>query len=174
MNLYKMTYTDRLTQNEVKPQFKSLFQWKELLCNKRLEVARSIKTNEWNKKDICEILKNLKNNKARDPMGLANELFKDGVIGSDLKDSLVMFLNQVKDKLNLPKLAYLANITSIYKGKNDKKDLDNDRGVFTLTVLRMILDKVIYLEEYETLDKNMSDSNAGARKDRNCRNHDLL
>ena len=107
-------------------------------------------------------------------MGLANELFKDGVIGSDLKDSLVMFLNQVKDKLTLPKLAYLANITSIYKGKNDKKDLDNDRGVFTLTVLRMILDKVIYLEEYETLDKNMSDSNAGARKDRNCRNHAFI
>ena len=38
----------------------------------------------------------------------------------------------------------------------------------------MILDKVIYLEEYETIDKNMSDSNAGARKGKNCRNHSFI
>ena len=75
-----------------------------------------------------------------------------------------MFLNQVKLKLTLPQLAYLANITTFYKGKNDKANFYNDKGVFTLTVLRMILVKLIYLEENKTKDENMSDSNAGARK----------
>ena len=49
--------------------------------------------------------------------------------------------------------------------------MDNDRGVFNHAVLRMILDKMLYLEEYETIDKNISDSNAGARKGKNCSNH---
>ena len=30
-------------------------------------------------------LKSLKNNKARDPMGFVNELFKEGVAGKNLK-----------------------------------------------------------------------------------------
>ena len=38
----------------------------------------------------------------------------------------------------------------------------------------MILDKVLYLEEYDKIDKNMSDSNAGARKGKNGRNHSFI
>ena len=83
-------------------------------------------------------------------------------------------IQQIKNQSKLPSIAYLANITSIWKGRGDKNDLANDRGVFTLTVLRMILDKVIYNEEYETIDKNMSDSNAGAQKEKNCRNHSFI
>ena len=43
-NLYKITYTDRLTQNDIKPKFQDLQKWKDLLCNQRLEYARNIKT----------------------------------------------------------------------------------------------------------------------------------
>ena len=38
---------------------------------------------------IDSVLKKLKNNKARCPLGLVNELFKEGVIGNDLKESIV-------------------------------------------------------------------------------------
>ena len=38
----------------------------------------------------------------------------------------------------------------------------------------MIMDKLIYFDEYENIDKNMSDSNAGARKNKNCRNHSFI
>ena len=34
--------------------------------------------------------------------------------------------------------------------------------------------KIIYNEEYETIDSNMSDSNIGARKRKNIRNHIFL
>ena len=65
----------------------------------------------------------------------------------------------------------LANITSLYKGKGDKLDLNNDRGIFLVTVFRSILMKMIYNDKYDIVDQNMSDSNVGARKRKNIRNH---
>ena len=64
-----------------------------------------------------------------------------------------------------------ANITSLYKGKGDKLDLNNDRGIFLVTVFRSILMKLIYNDKYDIIDQNMSDSNVGARKRKNIRNH---
>ena len=63
----------------------------------------------------------------------------------------------------------LANITSFHKGKGDKNDMDNDRGVFGVTIFRHIFDRLIYNDEYSNIDKNLGDSNVGARKGRNHR-----
>ena len=49
--------------------------------------------------------------------------------------------------------------------------MKNDRGFFVVSIMRMILDSLIYRDKYEELDKNMSNSNIGARKDRNVRDH---
>ena len=49
--------------------------------------------------------------------------------------------------------------------------MDSDRGIFNLTTLKRILDKLIYFDKYSDIDQNMSDSNIGARKDRNIKNH---
>ena len=64
-----------------------------------------------------------------------------------------------------------ANILSIYKGKGEKSSLESDRGIFIMNIFRSIMMKLIYNEEYETIDSNMSDSNIGARKRKNIRNH---
>ena len=64
----------------------------------------------------------------------------------------------------------LANITSSFK-KGDKSSLDNYRGIFTLKTVRTILEKLIYNDNYESIDKEMSESNVGARKRRNFRDH---
>ena len=65
----------------------------------------------------------------------------------------------------------MPDITTIYKNKGSRKDLENDRGVLKLSCVRTILDKLIYLDKYDHIDRNMSDSNVGARKGRNVRNH---
>ena len=57
-----------------------------------------------------------------------NEIFKPGVIGKDLQDSLLLLFNRIKDEVEIPKLMEYANITSIYEGKGEKIDLENDRG----------------------------------------------
>jgi hypothetical protein len=49
--------------------------------------------------------------------------------------------------------------------------MNNDRGIFVVSVLRMILDSLIYEEKYPLVDMNMSNSNIGARKERNIRDH---
>ena len=50
-------------------------------------------------------------------------------------------------------------------------EMKNDRGSFILSVFRKILDKLLYLDKYPDIDKHMSDSNIGARKERNIKNH---
>ena len=34
--------------------------------------------------------------------------------------------------------------------------MNNERGIFILTALKKILDKLIYVEKYDGIDKNMS------------------
>ena len=46
--------------------------------------------------------------------------------------------------------------------------MENYRGIF---VFKKMIDKMIYLDKYPLLDANMSDSNIGARKKMNIRNH---
>ena len=71
----------------------------------------------------------------------------------------------------MPEFIEWADITSLYKGKGDKLDLANERGIFIVSIFRGILMKLIYNEKYETIDSSMSDSNVGARRNKNIRNH---
>ena len=43
-----------------------------------------------------------------------------------------------------------------------------------IIILKKILDKLLYNDNYEDIDKNMSDSNVGTRKKRNIKDHLLL
>ena len=49
--------------------------------------------------------------------------------------------------------------------------MDNERGIFGVPIFRYILEKLIYNDEYENIDKNLNDSNVGARKNRNIRDN---
>ena len=64
-----------------------------------------------------------------------------------------------------------CNISSIYKHRGSRNDLENYRGIFRVPILRSILDKLIYKDEYATIDENLTDSNIGARKSRNIRDN---
>ena len=77
----------------------------------------------------------------------------------------------MKGKNEIPEFVRVAEVSAIYKRKGNKNDLTNDRGVFIVTILRSILMKLIYLDVYAVLDKSMSDSQVGARKRKNIRNH---
>ena len=116
-------------------------------------------------------MKLLKKNKARDPIGWSNELFKDGVAGQQFKLSLLHLINKMKDNNEIPEFVRLADVATIYKGKGSKNDLTNDRGVFIVTIIRSILMRLIYMDFYHLIDESMSDSQIGARKGKNIRNH---
>ena len=100
-----------------------------------------------------------------------NEIYKPGVIGYDLKLAVLSLMNGIKKELKLPSFMQLCNITTLFKNKGSRLEMDNDRGIFILSVLRKILDKLIYNDKIKDIDQGMSDSNIGARKHRNIKNH---
>ena len=80
-------------------------------------------------------------------------------------------MNEIKKQGKVPGLLKFANISSFYKGKGAKNDMENERGVFRIVILRYILDKLIYNDEYENVDNNLTDCNVGSRKNRNIRDN---
>ena len=157
-----------------RPELKQLESLKEELFYKRLELVKMNEFKPWDKEDLRSVLKCLKKNKSRDPHNLINELFRPENIGSDLEYSLLLLLNKVKQSFIFPDFMQFANIVSLYKGRGRKNSLESDRGIFIINIFRSILMKLIYKEEYDIIDSHMSDSNIGARKRKNIRNHIFL
>ena len=141
------------------------------LWKSRLENMRKIKTPPWDMKQLEVVLNSLKKNKSMDPNGMVNEVFKNEYLGSDLKEALLTLFNEIKSSHFIPHFMTLENITTIFKSKGSRLDMNSDRGIFLLTIMKKILDKLIYNDNYKNIDQNMSDSNIGSRKRRNAKDH---
>ena len=120
---------------------------------------------------MIKVLGSLKTGKSCDALGYSNELFRPGVIGNDLIDSLLNIANRAKYETSIPRPFRLTKITSIYKNKGEKNDLSNDRGVHSVTKFRAIIDKLLYKDKYPEIDRNMSECNVGGRKNRSIRDN---
>ena len=83
--------------------------------------------------ELDNVLKSLKTGKSKDPNNYINELFKEGVIGTDLKLSILMMMNQMKSQITIPDCLKRANVTIIHKRKC-KLDLNNWRGIFVSVI----------------------------------------
>ena len=171
-NLYLETFQHRLRHRKIKPELENLQKLRKQVFKIRLKKSKLEKSPDWTEKDLDKVLNKLKNEKAKDPSELVNEIFKN--MGKDLKKSMLILQNKVKNELESPEFMEWGNIVSIYKGKGQRKLLENKRGIFILNILRMIRDKMIYNRNYEKIDQNMSESNVGGRKNRSYREHLLI
>ena len=169
--LYLQTYTQRLRNRPMKPEFEEINMLKNKLFNLRLNISEKRRSKPWVIQDLEVVLKDLKSDKARDPNGLVNEIFKDDVAGYDLKVSMLLLFNRIKANNHIPEFIRHADVATIYKGKGEKCDLKNDRGIFLVTTFRSILMKLIYRDKYDLIDNSMSDSQIGSRKRKSIRNH---
>ena len=86
------------------------------------------------------MLKSLKSGKSKDPNCYICELFGEGVIGTDLKNSLLLMMNRMKNMISIPHCLKSANLTVLHKKKSNL-DLNNYRGIFVSSVLRTVLMK---------------------------------
>ena len=170
-HLYLKTYKLRMRNRPMKEELSDVQLMKNQLFETRLRIASQKKSKPWDLNDLEAALKSLKTDKARDPHGWVNELFKDGIAGRNLKLSLLCMFNKMKETNKIPEYFRLADISTIYKGRGAKTELINERGIFVVTILRSILMKLIYFDYYAIIDKSMSDSQIGARKNKNIRNH---
>ena len=114
-NLYENTYKDRLKHRDMEPGYLKLKALKEGLFDLRMKLAKMRKTAKWSETDLSHVTKQLKCNKAADPKGIISEIFKPGVAGTDLFNSLLVLCNMVKEQCQIPSFMQWTNISSIYK-----------------------------------------------------------
>ena len=97
---------------------------RKVLTKLKLDTAERKGTEPFSMKDLNEILKGLKSNKARDPEGLERIIFKSTVIGSNLKNSILQLFNNIKKEIEIPMFMRKATVTTIPK-KGSKLLLKN-------------------------------------------------
>ena len=136
----------------------------------RLELAKKDKSKPFQKEELDKAIKSLKIRKSRDPENLICDIFREGVIGTDLKYSLLLMFNRMKDYMSIPNCLKMANITMIHK-KGSKLDLNNWRGIYVTSVLRKILMKMLHERTYQKVASSMTVSQIGAQKLKSVRNH---
>ena len=133
---------------------------------------KNVKSEPWTMEELEQVLQSLQKNKCQDPQGFVNEVFKYASAGADLKLSLLYMLNKTKDTLVIPDIMKNVNIVMIPKqGKPDLQNIENQRGIFLLSIFRSIIMKLLLKDEYTKLDTFMSDVNAGGRKGRRPQDH---
>ena len=119
------------------------------------------KSAKWSENEVLKICKSLKNGKARDLNGLIYEIFTPNYAGSDLLKSMTLLFNEIKDQLLIPDFMQNMTITSLFKRKGSRMDFSNQRGIFNISKVRVILDKLIHNDYYDQIDSSLSCSNVG-------------
>ena len=120
--------------------------------------------------DLKVVRKHLKKGKSRDPKDHYNEIFHSDTAGNYLQNGIIVIMNKIKDQGIYPQELQSCNISPIYN-KGKRNIFDNYRGIFRLTILRSILDRLIYSDVYPIIDRHLTDANVGARKGRNIRDN---
>ena len=102
---------------------------KDELFDLRLQLSKCNKSEPWTMDQLELIIKHLQNGKARDLNGWCNEIFSNEVAGKQLKISMLMMFNKMKEEDYIPDVIRKADVATIYKVKGQKCDLMT--GVFS-------------------------------------------
>ena len=162
-------YTNVLKNRPIKTNLEQHKKDREQLCEERIMEAKKNITPDWTDDKVKRVIKELKKKKSRDPHGYSNEIIQAG--GDDLELAIKKLMNNIKRQQTFPQCLEPCNITSLFKNKGSRKNLNFYRGIFRVSVFRNILDKLIFNDEYENIDKNLTDSNVGGRKGRGIRDN---
>ena len=163
-------YKNRLRTRPIRPDLKELNLRKKKIFQKKMRLAEGKRSNSWGMKDLEKALSDLKNDKSRDFEGYANKIFKKGVIGEDLKSSMLKMFNHLRNAKLIPSFMNFTNISTVPK-RGSLLNPENERGIFRVSVIRYILMRLLYNDKYPIIDKNMSDCQMGGRKGKGCKSN---
>ena len=162
-------YKKVLENRKMSPNLAEYQKQREKLCESRIKEAKKNKTPDWTEANVKRVIKELKKKKSRDPHGYSNEIIQEG--GGDLQSAILKLMNNIKTQQTFPECLEPCNITSLFKNKGSRRNLNFYRGIFRVSVFRNILDRLIFNDEYKNIDKNLTDSNVGGRKGRGIRDN---
>ena len=91
-------YSERLSNNNIQSNFEEFEKDTNTLCELRLNISKKKTTKAWTLEELKLAIKQLHNNRSRDPEGFMNELFKEKVVGDDLLEAVLKLMNMIKEK----------------------------------------------------------------------------
>lgn len=162
----------RLSNNVPHEDSDKLLKINRKILELRLLETKRIVSSPWSMDNLNTVLKQLKPNKCKDPNEMPNEVFKEA--GDNLKFAILTLMNEIKTRQDYPKSFKICRITAIYKNKGSRLDFSNFRGIFRVTILRSILDRLLYNDFADIVDCSLTDSNVGSRKGRNIRDNIMV
>ena len=112
--------------------------------NRRREEERARKSKDNKKydiKDLNVVIKSLKNRKARAEDLITNEFLK--ALDNDNRKYLLEIINNLKQKLIVPRAWKEGTLSLIYKGKGVKGNPKNDRGITVSSCMAKMVERLI-------------------------------
>ena len=104
-------------------------------------------------------------------MGFCNEIFMNDNIGMDLRMSVLLLCNNIKNNIIVPDFMKNVFISAIPKKMKSPLNLESQRGIFLIPKIRSVLIKLIYNSIIGVIEDNLTSSNIGARKGRSPRDN---
>ena len=110
-------FRHRMRKRPAQDDVKNVIKNKEALYRKRTLAAQNVKSPPFQMTELETILKSLMVGKSRDPEYMVCDIFNEGVIGDDLKESILMMFNKMKQQTTIPECMKTATITMLHKKK---------------------------------------------------------
>ena len=176
----------KITKEEIKDEFKKfysdLFQQAEIVDKtskemleikmKSLEILAKTKIHqvkEITREEVAVSIKRLKNKRTPDRQGISNVMVKSG--GSDLVNSTTMIFNEISKQQEAPSEWVDMMINTIYKGKGDKMDFENRRGLFITNTISKLYDSIKLSRNDEKLSNGITKFQCGSMKGKSTVDH---
>ena len=168
---YENYFKRVLTNRKIKEEYEAY----EAEINKQIEICKSIKKHDQEKinnpiteQEVRKVIKSLKAGKSPGQDELGNEIFMNA--GSNLIKNLVKMFNYFWKSETIPEELMKITIKTIYKGKGDTSDLNNQRGLFLSSCVLKIYEKVILNRITPKLENGVfTEFQGGGRPNRSTR-----
>ena len=142
IDAYKEEFKNRLRQREIDHDLDTYEFKTERLVKMILEDSLNIKEEDYTTKELDLVRASLKKGKSPGTDKITPELIKYG--GGNLKQCTLQMMNMIKNRNFVPNQWNSVQITPMYKGKGQRKQLLNQRGIFLTQVLSKVYEKMIH------------------------------
>ena len=104
--------------------------------------------------DLETVIKQLKKGKSPGPDEFVNELIINA--GTNLKKNMLDMINTFWINEEIPQELYKTDVKTLYKGKGEVANLENQRGLFLSSAIIKLYEKMIMLRASPKITEGMS------------------
>ena len=159
-NQFQTEVPYRLRQREPKEYIKCQETLQNDLCMLRIENRREVESNDFSESELESVICSLKNGKSRNTVGFIREIFTQG--GRFLLLSVLEMMNCIKRHKVFPMDWKKMSLHTILKKQNGSmKTLNNCRGIFVVSTLSLIFEKLLKDRVTPCLEQNMTPFQTG-------------